>query len=86
MINVDGVLIIGKEANKIEDQPLFVTDAKVFKDKKNLYQKSLAIRQCDAERMGIGRSSLKLIKNGIRSGKEINLNTPAINQLIRAMS
>lgn len=86
MINVDGVLIIGKEANKIEDQPLFVTDAQVFRDKQTIVQKILAIRQCDAERMGIGRSALKFIKDGIRSGKEINLNTPALNRLIRAMS
>jgi hypothetical protein len=86
LINVDGVLIIGKEANKIEDQPLFVTDAQVFRDKQSIIQKILAIRQCDAERMGIGRSALKFIKDGIRGGKEINLKTPALNRLIRAMS
>lgn len=86
LINVDDVLIIGKEANKIEDQPLFVTDAQVFRDKKSICQKILAIRQCDAEKMGIGRSTLKFIKDGIRSGKEINLSTPAIKRLIRTIN
>lgn len=85
-INVDDVLIIGKEANKIEDQPLFVTDAQVFRDKKSVCQKILAIRQCDAEKMSVGRCALKSIKDGIRSGKAINMNTPAINRLIRAFS
>jgi len=85
-INVDDVLIIGKEANKIEDQPLFVTNAQVFRDKKSVCQKILAIRQCDADKMGVGRSALKFIKDGIRSGKAINMNTPAINRLIRAFS
>jgi hypothetical protein len=85
-INVDGVLIIGKENNKIEDQPLFVADAQVFKDKKSLCKKILSIRQCDAEKMGIGRSASKFIKDGIRNGRVINLKTSAVKRLIRTMS
>ena len=46
----------------------------------------LAFRQCDAERMGIGQSALKFIKDGIKSGNEVIPNTPAISRLIREMS
>jgi len=47
----------GKRANKIEDQPLFVTDAQVFKDKKSICKKILSIRQCDAEKAGVDRKT-----------------------------
>jgi len=33
LINVDDVLIISKEANKIEDQPLYIADAQIFRNK-----------------------------------------------------
>ena|GEM_PF-5059112 len=71
LINMDNVLIIGKEANKIEDQPLFVKDAQVFKDKKSLCKKILAIRQCDAEREGVNRGMRW------RMNREVNSIRPA---------
>ena len=83
-INVDGILIIGKEANKIEDQPLFVTDAQIFKDKQEIARKILALRQCDAEKAGVDRKTFQRIKERIRGG-EINIDTPALKRLICAM-
>jgi hypothetical protein len=82
LLTVDGVLIIGKEANKIEEQPLFVTDAQVFKDKKSLCQKILAIRQCDAENAGVDRKTFQRIKARIRKGNKINFKTCAITRLL----
>jgi len=81
-INVDGVLLIGKEANKIEDQPLFVADAQVFKDKKSLCQKILAIRQCDAEIAGVDRKTFQRIKTRIQKSKTINIKTGAVKRLL----
>lgn len=81
-INVDGVLIIGKEANKIEDQPLFVTDTQVFKDKKSLCKKILSIRQCDAEKAGIDRKTFQRIKTRIQKSKTINIKTGAVKRLL----
>ena len=83
-INVDGILMIGKEANKIEDQPLFVTDAQIFKDKQEIARKILALRQCDAEKAGVDRKTFQRIKERIRGG-EINIDTPALKRLICAM-
>ena len=68
-INVDGILIIGKEANKIEDQPLFVTDAQIFKDKQEIARKILALRQCDAEKAGVDRKTFQRIRRGYGAGK-----------------
>lgn len=81
-INVDGVLIIGKEANKIEDQPLFVTDAQVFKDKKSICKKILSTRQCDAEKAGIDRKTFQRIKTRIQKSNTINLKTGAVKRLL----
>lgn len=82
LINVDGVLIIGKEANKIEDQPLFVTDAQVFKDKKSICKKILSIRQCDAEKAGVDRKTFQRIKTRIQKSKTINIKTGAVKRLL----
>lgn len=83
-IKVDGILIIGKEANKIEDQPLFITDAQVFRDKQEIARKIFALRQCDAEKAGVDRKTFQRIKERIRGG-EINIETPAIRRLICAI-
>jgi hypothetical protein len=81
-INVDGVLLIGKEANKIEDQPLFVADAQVFKDKKSLCKKILTIRQCDAEKAGVDRKTFQRIKIRIQKTKTVNIKTGAVKRLL----
>jgi len=40
------------------------------------------IRQSDAEKIGVKRSVLKYIKDGIRSGKMMNLKTIAVKRLM----
>jgi hypothetical protein len=47
-------------------------------------QKTLAIWQGDAGKMGFWRITLKFFKEGIKSGKEINSNTPVYTRLIGA--
>ncbi len=61
-------------------------DAQVFRIKQEIARKILALCQCDAEKIGVGRSTLKFIKDGMKNGKEINLKTSAINRLIQATS
>ena len=82
LINVDDVLIIGKEANKIEDQPLFVTDAQIFRNKKSICRKILAIRQSDAETAGVDRKTFQRIKSRIQTKKTINIKTSAVRRLL----
>jgi hypothetical protein len=85
LINVDGVLIIGKEANKIDDQPLYIADAQVFRNKNTECQKILAIRQCDAEKAGVDRKTFQRIKARIHKDGTINIKTGAVKRLL-AMS
>jgi hypothetical protein len=81
-IRADCCLIhIGKDANNIDEQPLKITDAQVFRDKRSICEKILSIRQWDAEKIGVKRSALKYIKDGIRKGKKINLKTKATTRL-----
>lgn len=86
LINVDDVLIIGKEPNKIEEQPFFVTDAQIFKDKKSLCQKILSIRQSDNEKAGIDRKTFQRIKARIRKDGTNNLSTRAVKRLLRGIT
>ena len=52
------------------------------RDKQDICQKILSIRQCDAEKIGVSRSALKYIKDRIRNGTKINLNTKAVRRLV----
>ncbi len=81
-IQADEVIHIGKEANNIDEHPLKTTEAQVFRDKQSIYNKILLIRQSDAEKIGVGRSVLKYIKDGIREGKKINFETRAVKRLL----
>jgi hypothetical protein len=85
-ILADEIIHIGKEANNIDEQPLKITNAQVFRDKQSICQKILLIRQCDAEKIGVKRSALKYIKDGIRSGKKINLKTKAVKKLVNIVA
>lgn len=85
-IIVDEIIHIGKEANNIDEQPLKTTDAQVFRNKHSIRQKILSIRQCDAEKIGVNRSVLKYIKDGIRNGKKINLKTKAVKKLVNIVA
>lgn len=82
-VYADKIIHIGKEANNIDEQPLKTTEAQIFRDKQNVCEKILSIRQCDAEKIGVKRSVLKYIKDRIRSGEKINLKTKAIERLIK---
>jgi len=85
-VHADGVIHIGKEANNIDEQPLKTTDAQVFTDKRSICQKILLIRQIDAEKIGVRRSALKYIKDGMRQGKKMNLKTKAIKRLVSVVT
>lgn len=76
------MLLIGKEANKIEEKTLFVTDAQVFKYKRNLCQKNLTIRQCDVEKAGVDRKTFQRIKARIQKSKTSNIKTGAVKRLL----
>jgi len=85
-ILADEIIYIGKEANNIDEQPLRISDAQVFRDKHSICQKILLIHQCDAEKIGVRRSALKYIKDSIRKGNKINLKTKAIERLVTLAS
>jgi hypothetical protein len=74
-IHADSVVLIGKEANNIDDQPLDIYQAQVFINKQEIMDKIL---QLDAEmgrRVGIAyRGTLKRIQDKIRLTGDINLN------------
>jgi len=82
LINVDGVLIIGKEANKIDDQPLYIADAQVFRNKSTDCQRLLSIRQWDAENTGVDRKTFQRIKARIHKDGTINIKTIAVKRLL----
>jgi len=86
LINVDGVLIIGKEANKIDDQPPYIADAQVFRNKSTDCQRLLAIRQCDAEKAGVDRKTFQRIKSRIQTCKTINIKTGAAKRLLAILT
>ena len=73
-IHVDGVVYIGKEANNIDEQALKVREAQVFVNEEELKKKILALTPKEAREIGIKyRSTLKKIKDKIKSGENINL-------------
>jgi hypothetical protein len=80
-IDIDWILLIDEEANKIEDQSMFITDAQIFNDKQEIVWKILALRQCDAEKIGVDRKTFQRIKERIRGG-EINIDTAAVRRLL----
>jgi hypothetical protein len=78
------LVYIGEEANNIEDQPLDVTGAQVFIDKKEIKQKILALTPEEARKIGIKhRSTLKMMKDRIMGDGKINLDTREVKKLIR---
>ena len=80
-VHVDGVVYIGKEANNIDEQALKVKEAQRFINKEELKENILAFTSKQARKVGVGRSTLKSIKDRIKSGKEINLKTKAVRKI-----
>ena len=52
-VNADWIIHIGKEADKIEDEPLKGGNVQVFRNKEKERLRINSMRQCDAERMGL---------------------------------
>ena len=82
-VHVDGVFYIGKEANNIDEQALKVKEAQVFINEEELKNKILALTPKEAREIGIKyRSTLKKIKDKIKSGEKINFNTKGVKKYI----
>ncbi|KLK87256.1 DNA polymerase [Methanoculleus sediminis] len=81
-VDAQGVIYIGKEANKIDEQPLSVLEPQIFRDKDATMQQILAMSTAEAEMRGVGREAFRQIKRRITESGDINLNTPAVKRLI----
>ena len=81
-VHADGVVYIGKEANNIDEQELDVKKAQEFLNEEEIKRKILEIPQKEAEKLGVGRSTLHKIKWKIRKGEKINWGTPAVRNLL----
>jgi len=81
-VHVEGVVYIGEEANNIDEQAFDVKKSQVFVNVEELKMKILAFTSKQAREVGVGRSTLKSIKDRIRSGKEINLKTKGVENFI----
>ncbi|MCM1987930.1 hypothetical protein [Methanococcoides seepicolus] len=81
-IHADSVVLIGKEANNIDDQPLDIYQAQVFINKQEIMDK---IMQLDVEMgrtVGIAyRGTLKRIQDKIKQTGDINLNARFMREL-----
>jgi len=82
-IQADKIIHIGKEVNSLEEDILELHGAQLFINEKELAQKILSIRQCEAEKAGIGRRALKYTKDKIRAGERINYKTKANKRLLK---
>ncbi len=81
-IHAQGVVYIGKEANKIDEQPLDVQKPQVFLDKRAFKKRILSMSTAEAKACGVEREAFRQIKKRIKENGDINLNTPAVRRLI----
>lgn len=81
-IHAQRAIYIGKEANKIDEQPLDVQRPQIFIDKDAVMKKILSMTTAEAKGLSVGREALRQIKNRIKETGDINLNTPAVRRLI----
>lgn len=85
-IHSNGLIYIGKEANKIEDQPLDVEKPQFFINKEEIKQKILSLTPEEARKIEIKhRSELKYLKEKAYEGK-LNFNTPVMRKIIKYYS
>ena len=85
-IPADDLIYIGKEANKIEDQPLDAIWAQVFTNEEEIKQKIWALTPEEARKKGIKhRSTLKRIKDKIKHDKELNYEKGMVKVLVEKM-
>ncbi|WP_407356406.1 hypothetical protein [Methanolobus sp. WCC5] len=74
-IHVDSVILIGKEANNIDDQPLEIYPAQIFLNKKEIMDKIMELTPEMGRTVGIAyRGTLNRIQERIRQTGDINLN------------
>lgn len=81
-VHADGVVYIGEEANNIDEQKLDVKKAQEFLNEEEIKRKILEMPQKEAERLGVGRSTLHKIKWKIRKGEKINWKGNGVRKLI----
>jgi hypothetical protein len=72
-VHGDWIIHIGKEANNINEEPLRTGNVQIFKDIENERQRILAMRQCDAEKLGIDRKTRWRMKNANNNITRISL-------------
>jgi hypothetical protein len=85
-IQSDGIIHIGKEANKIDEQPLQVTNPQIFPSKDEIMRKILAIPWQDAEKYGVHRTTLWRIQEQIRKNGDVKLNSKLVKNLLKYIS
>ena len=81
-IHAQRAIYIGKEANKIDEQPLNVQKPQIFIDKDAVMKKILLMSTAEANERGVEREAFRQIKKRITETGNINLNTPAVGRLI----
>jgi len=81
-MKVDTIMPIGKEAKKIYMEPLGITTATTYPNKKEIYKKILTVTNEEAKKKGVTRATLWKIKEKIKKGKNINLKTNAVKKLL----
>ena len=80
-VHVDGVVYIGKEANNIDEQALDVAKSRVFINEDEIKQKIFALTPKEAREIGIKyRSTLKKVKDMIRTTDDINLKSETVRK------
>ena len=81
-IHARKAIYIGKEANKIDEQPLDVQKPQIFIDKDVVMKEISSMSTAEAKEHGVERETFRQIKKRIKENGDINLNTPAVRQLI----
>jgi hypothetical protein len=81
-IHADSVVLIGKEANNIDDQPLEIYPAQVFVNKQEIMEKIMELTPEMARKVGIAyRGTLNRIQDKIKRTGDINLNAKFMREL-----
>ncbi|WP_406657355.1 hypothetical protein V7O62_02035 [Methanolobus sp. ZRKC2] len=82
-----GCVYIGKEANKVEMQELESNHVETYLDIKKFHEWVLQLKPKDTRAMGINdRSTLKRIKDKMKSGKKLNYRKGAVKVLVKNFS
>lgn len=81
-IHTDSVVLIGKEANNIDDQPLEIYPAQIFVNKQEILDKIMELTPEMGRKLGIAyRGTLKRTQDKIMLTGDINLNARFMREL-----